>query len=254
MRAILVSGGLLAIAAVFGLGVIVGRFVLSHESDAVSAPTNAIAGPIGPDNPLADPYAVLSTDPSLNAPPPAIAAPLPPATPPGQLTPPVSPIITARAESDAAIASGDNNGECNIVVAQNAPIRSWGTMDKIKATAIGPTCGTGIVRIILESAEGGALYTLQAPARDFGIKEGASADDVRNTLTQLLPTNAVRAAAYPEWLINGAAPTRTEFSRDSYEAIRTSNAPVICLKLPASAQRCVAAEPTGGQVRVFSRG
>lgn len=253
MRAIVVSGGVLAVAAVFGLGVVVGRFVLSHDSAAVSAPTNAIMGPTGMDNPLGDPDAALGTDPSLNAPPPTIAAPLPPATPPGQAVAAVAP-ITARLESDAAIASGTSQSDCNIRVSHNAPVRSWTKMDKITATAIGPNCGSGVVRIMLETPEGAALYSLQAPARDFGISADASAEVVKSKLTELLPTNAVRAAAYPEWPATGPAPTRTEFTRETYEAIRASNAPVVCLKMPTASQRCVATDPASGQVRVFSRG
>ena len=127
-------------------------------------------------------------------------------------------------------------------------------MDRVTASAIGKTCSSGIVRILLESAEGAALYSLQAPARDFGINEGDSAEIVRSRLTQLLPSNAVRAAAYPQWSAGAEPPTRNEFTQDAYEAVRAANSPVVCLKLPTATQRCVAADPVSGQLKVFSRG
>lgn len=257
MRAIVVSGGVLAVAAVFGLGVVVGRFVLNRDNPSVSAPTNAIMGPPGLDNPLADPDAALSSDAALNAPPPAIAAPLPPMSPPGSVVavvPPPPPILTARAESDAAIAASAVTAACNVRVSHDAPVRSWTKKDRVTAIAVGDTCGTATIRILLETPEGTALYSLQAPARDFGIGAGASADQVKERLTQLLPTDAVRAAAYPVWNADAPAPTRNEFTRDAYEAVRAANNPVTCLKLPTATQRCVAADPGTGQVKVFSRG
>jgi hypothetical protein len=255
MRAIVVSGGVLAVAAVFGLGVVVGRFVLNQNNPSVSAPTNAILGQPGLDNPLADPDAALGTDSALNAPPPAVAAPLPPSSQPGiNLPPPPPPFVSAKAESDAAIAASAVTAACNVRVSHDAPVRSWTKKDRVTAIAVGDTCGRATIRVLLETPEGTALYSLQAPASDFGIGANASADEVRNRLTQLLPTDAVRAAAYPAWNADAPAPTRNEFTRETYEAVRAADNPVTCLKLPTGSQRCVAADPSNGQVRVFSRG
>jgi hypothetical protein len=262
MRAIVVSGGVLAVAAIFGLGVVVGRFVLTKNQPAVSAPSNAIMGQPGLDNPLGDPNAALGTDPSMTALPPAPAAPLPPAVPPQSATaapagpapnPPALPVISARAASDAAMAASAVTSACNVRVSKDAPIRSWSQKDRVSAVAVGDKCGDATIRILLETPEGAALYSLQAPARDFGITKDASADDVRNRMTQLLPTDTIRAAAYPEWKDGDNSPTRSEFSRDSYEALRTANGPVTCLKLPNAGQRCLASDPANGQIKVFSR-
>jgi hypothetical protein len=259
MRAIVVSGGVLLVAAVFGMGVVVGRFVLSRDTPSVNAPTNAIVGPAGLDNPLGDPDAVLSADASLNAPPPTTAAPLEPLVQPGMpapinAPPAPAPLITAQAESDAAFAASAVTSACNLRVSRDAPVRSWSKKDRVTAIALGDSCATATIRIVLETVEGTALYSLQAPARDFGITASTSAEAVRERLSQLLPTDAVRAAAYPAWTVDAAPPTRSEFSRDVYEAVRSANNPVTCLKLPTATQRCVAADPTSGQVKVFSRG
>jgi hypothetical protein len=261
MRAIVVSGGILGIAAVFGLGVVVGRFILTRDAPVVSAPTNAILGPSGMDNPLGDPNADLGSDPSINALPPAPNAPLPPATPPQSasnvLTPPNPapiPAISARTESEAAIAASAVSSACNIRISKDAPIRSWSQKDRVTANAVGDSCGNSTIRITLETPEGASLYSLQAAARDIGISPQATADEVRNRISQLLPVDAVRAAAYPPWVNGDTSPTRSEFSRESYEAVRAANAPVTCLKMPNAALRCVASDPSNGQIKVFSRG
>jgi hypothetical protein len=255
MRAIVVSGGILAVAAIFGVGVVVGRFVLDRDAPSVSSQTNAIIGFPDTDNALASPDNAVIGDTSLNAPPPTIAAPLPPLTQPGiAIVPPKPPVVSPRAESEAAIAASSVTVACDIKVSKNAPIRSWGAKDRVTVTALGQSCGASTIRIMLETPEGTALYSLQAPARDFGITTSATPDDVRDRLLRLIPTDAVRAAAYPAWPADGAAPTRSEFTRDNYEAVRAANNPVTCLKLPTGSQRCVAADPSNGQIKVFSRG
>jgi hypothetical protein len=258
MRAILVSGGVLAIAGIFGLGIVFGRFILDRDAPVASAPSNTIIGPRDIGEYLPDSDGVI-TDSSRNAAPPASAAPLPPAIPPSAWTahsvpPPQLAINSAKTEADAVAALSNSAPSCTVRVSASATVRSWKQKDQVSATAIGPTCGTSVVRIMLETPKGSALYSLQAPAKDFGIALNASAADVRNRLTAILPTNAVRAAAYPAWIAGGSPPTRTEFSREAYEAIRAANNPVICLKMPTAAQRCVAAEIGSGQVKVFSRG
>jgi hypothetical protein len=260
MRAIVISGGVLAIAAVFGLGVVVGRFVLTRDvPPVVSAPTNEMLGTTGLDNPVGDPNAVLSGDPSLNALPPAPAAPLPPALPPGYATtspttPTQSAAITARDASVGAMEAASVTASCNIRVSRDAPIRSWTQKDRISVSAIGDTCGASVIRISLETPTGASLYSLQASARDFGISPEATAEDVRDRINQILPTDAVRAAAYPPWSIGGPPPATSEFTRDAYEAVRAANAPVTCVLMPSAPQRCLATDPTNGQIKVFARG
>jgi hypothetical protein len=201
-----------------------------------------------------DPNLTAGADAGLDGIPTVPAAPLPPATSAGgEASAMASAEMNPRGEAIAAAASVDAN-TCSVRVSEGAAVRSWNLKDKVSASAIGATCGNSIIRIMLETPEGSALYALQAPARDFGISETATAEEVREKLMTLLPTNAVRAAAYPAWDADGPAPTNTEFTRETYEAIRAANHPVICLKLPSASQRCVAADPATKQIKVFSRG
>jgi hypothetical protein len=257
VRLIVASGAALALVVTFGLGVVVGKFVLSPNQPLASAPTNAIMGPVGLDNPLADPDAVLSTDPSVTAPAPP-AVPEPPTTGPNEVVIPTpGPLVNGigpRAESDAAMAAGNVVQQCDIKVSQPIAIRTWKAPDRVTIMALGNECASGNIRVTLETNEGRALYTLQAPARDFGIPATATADQIRDRLTTLLPANAVKSDTYPAWPEGVESPTRSEFTRETYEAIRQADAPVVCLKLPTSAQRCVAQDPKSGQLRVFARG
>ncbi len=257
MRLMVASGAALALVLSFGLGVVVGKFVLSPGEPLASAPTNAIMGPVGLDNPLGDPYSVLSTDPSLTAPAPP-AVPVPPATGPNEVVIPTpGPLVNGvgpGGESDTAMAATSAMSLCDVKVSQAIAIRSWKVVDRVIIMATGNDCASGSIRVTLETNEGRALYTLQAPARDFGIPPTASPEQIRDRLTMLLPANAVKSSAYPAWVDGSESPTRSEFTRETYEAIRQADAPVVCLKLPTSAQRCVAQDPKSGQLRIFARG
>lgn len=257
MRLIVASGAALALVVSFGLGVVVGKFVLSPNQPLASAPTNAIMGPVGLDNPLADPDAVLSTDPSVTAPAPP-AVPAPPISGPNEVVIPTpGPLVNGigpRAESDAAMAAASSVQQCDIKVGQSIAIRNWKAADRVTIMATGNDCASGSIRVTLETNEGRALYTLQAPARDFGIPATASPDQIRDRLTTLLPAGAVKSSDYPAWPEGSESPSRSEFTRETYEAIRQADTPVVCLKLPTSAQRCVAQDPKSGQFRVFARG
>jgi hypothetical protein len=255
VRLIVVSGGVLAIAAIFGLGVVVGRFVLKDDRTVVSAPTNAIMGPSGVDNPLGDPNAALAGDPAASALPPAAPSALPPARPPQGIVSTVgaATALSARSESDAAMEASAITASCNVRVSKDIAIRSWSQKDRISVVAIGPTCDTASIRLMLETSEGAALYSLQTPARDLGILAGDTEETVRTRLAQLLPTDSVRAAAFPQWTPDTPSPNRSEFTQESYEAVRTANNPVTCLKFPTTNQRCVAGDLASGQIKVFSR-
>lgn len=249
MRAIMVAGSAFALAAVFGAGVVVGRFVLDQPGSPVQQPATALPGLSGLDDPLGNPDALLEGDPSLIAPPPVPPRPLPPATAPG-LAGSIDAMAAARAESDAAQLAG----ACSVRVSKQMPVRDWNEPGQVVAEANGDTCGRALVRLTLQGRDGAVLYAMSAPAADFGLGEGATPDQLRAALDQALPNSARRASAYEGWTEGSAGPAGTEFDRQGYEAVRAGNAPVICLRVPSAPSRCIAADPTGGTMRVFSRG
>ncbi|WP_284358461.1 hypothetical protein [Candidatus Phycosocius spiralis] len=257
MRLIMVSGAALTVIIVFGLGVVVGKFVLSSNPPVANSPSNAILDPAGLVNPLADPDAAVGSDPNVITPPPA-PLPAPPASAINEVviaTPSnLPPESGVHDETELSMSADKASSQCDIKVNQSLAIRSWKSLDKVTIMATGPDCASGNIRIMLETAEGRALYTLQAPTRDFGIAANANADQIKDRLSGLLPPSALKASDYPAWPVGSDSPTRSEFTRETYETIRDSGAPVVCLKLPSSAQRCVAQDPKSGQFRVFARG
>jgi hypothetical protein len=254
MRTIVVSGGVLVIATAFGLGVVFGRFVLTRDLPNPPTAINEVVTVPGVGDYVTVPSPAFEAAPSLSVTLPAAPPPLPASAPPEPPLATAPRLQDGRAQAAAAIAPSPIEPGCAIQVSQDASVRSWDMTDKVIATAIGQTCATATINLSLEPPDGAALYTLQAPARDFGITEATSEEEVRNRLSQLLPREAVRAGSYPEWHAKSPAPTRTEFSRDAYETVRAADAPVICLKLPTGSARCIAADPVSNRLKVFSRG
>jgi hypothetical protein len=134
------------------------------------------------------------------------------------------------------------------------PMRDFAQPGQVVAEAAGDTCGAALVRLTLRGQTGDVLYTLAAPASDFGLTGEATPDQLRAALDAALPNSARRASAYEAWGAGSAGPAGTEFDQAGYEAVRAANAPVICLKVPSAPSRCIAADAATGQMRVFSRG
>lgn len=250
MRAMMVAGMGFAVAAAFGAGIVVGRFVLDRPDAAASPPATALPGLSGLDNGF-DPNAVLEGDPSLVAPPPVPPRALPPvvATPPDTITGDPSTDL-ARMESEAAQMAG----ACSVRLAKRMPIRDWTEPGQVVAEASGATCGTALVRLTLRTSQGQVLYTLTAPAADFGLTDEATPEQALAVLDAALPNSARRAGAYEAWPEGAASHGGSELGRAGYEAVRAADAPVICLNVPSAPSRCIAADPTSNQMRVFSRG
>lgn len=231
MRAIYVSGGLFALIAAFGLGVVFGRFVLKSDN-STEISNSSIPGLFGQgqDN-NGDVNQILD--------------------PAQMLPPPPTPNNMAQAEANAASIAARN---CTVNATRSMPIKNWNNIGSISAIASGETCGNSLVRIILKTPDGKPVFTMTAPAHDFGVALDANTDALKSALEAALPDSAVRAAAYPAWKEGDAAPSGSEFNRDTYEAIRAANSPVICVKLPSAPQTCLASDPNTNEIKTLSRG
>lgn len=236
MRAIYVSAGLFSLLAAFGLGIVVGRFVMKDGPQDVAMNQNAIPGLFGQNNefsaagiPNQDPAQMLPTAPN----------------------PPQANLTAAQAEAMASASAAKN---CSVSASRSMPIRNWNSTGSISAVAVGESCGTAVVRFVLKTSDGRTLFTLTAPARDLDVAEGASADALKDAIERSLPDSAVRAAAYPQWKEGAPTPLGTEFNRETYEAIRAQNLPVICIKLASAPQTCFASDPNSNEIKTLSRG
>lgn len=243
MRSVVVAGAVLGLSLAFGLGVVVGRFVLNDDGTGpmASTPLPGLFGAGGGE-------AMGVEDPSLLDAPPAPPGPLAPAVAPGSaLTPEEQ---AARAESEAAMAASG----CQVRVSRRMPVRDFASTGEVVAETSGGACGDTLVRISIQGPDGATLYSMSAPAADFGVPASADPATLRSALDSALPASAVRGGAYPGWADGAAAPAGTEFDRNAYEAVRAADNPVVCIKMPTAPERCVAASPEGGPMRVMSRG
>lgn len=239
MRALKVSTIVFVIVAIIGIAVIMGRFVFklgpaqigeepkmaSIEADLVS--TNSV------------------TDQAFD---------------PAQMLPP-SPVIeqpkNANSMSGAAqeaASSSMASSNCAVNVEKPISISDWNNKGVVSASAEGNDCQSAIIRIEIKSNQGKSLFSMSAPARDFGMSANSNSENLRNALNNALPNSAVRANAYPKWDNDESKPFGTEFDKATYEKIRAQSAPVICIKLPTAPQTCIAANPETGDIRTFSRG
>ena len=254
MRLLQVSIGLLGLGIAFGLGVIVGRFVL--DTPGASSMPGSMAGIPG-SVPGGMPGESAGLEPFGNDPfegPPAPPRPLPPAVAPQDGTSPGTGddqgIVNARAESDAAMAAAG----CRARVTKPIAVRTWSTAGQVQADISGPRCSEASVRIVVASADGSTIYETSVRGQDLGLEDGAPAQAIQRRLERLLPDEAVRAQAYPAWSDSGPPPVATGFSREAYEAVRASDGPVVCLALPANGQRCLATDPASGRTDIMSNG
>lgn len=245
MRTLYVSAALFGVLASFGLGVVVGRFVIKNdqgENAAQMAPEIGVFGATAEANGAID----ANLDPAQMLPVPAA-----PNAPQKSIVSADAVAVSARTEAEAFQSASKN---CAISVSRAVPIKSWNQSGSVSAITEGEDCGSSLVRILVKNPEGRTVFTMSAPAGDFGIAADADAAQLKAALSRALPDSAVRAAAYPVWKEGDKAPTGTEFGREAYEAIRAANAPVICVKIPSAPQTCLAADQSSGEVKTLLRG
>ena len=245
MRTLYVSAALFGVLASFGLGVVVGRFVIKNDDGmnaAQVAPDIGIFGATAETNGAID----ANLDPAQMLPPPAA-----PNSPQKSIVSAEAVAVSARSEAEAFQSASKN---CSISVSRAVPIKSWEQSGSVSAITEGENCGTSLVRILVKNPEGKTIFTMSAPAGDFGVAPSADAGELKAALARALPDSAIRAAAYPAWKEGDKAPNGTEFGREGYEAVRAANAPVICVKIPSAPQTCLAADPSSGEVKTLLRG
>lgn len=239
MRALKVSTIVFAIVAIIGIAVIMGRFVfkLGPARIGEEPQMTSIEAEIASTNSVTD----QAFDPAQMLPPSPV------------IEQPNTTIATSSA-SQEAMASAQASSNCAVSVAKPISISDWNNKGSVSASAEGNDCQSAIIRIEIKSNQGKSLFTMSAPARDFGMSANSNVDNLRNALNNALPNSAVRANAYPKWDNDENKPFGTEFDKATYEKIRAQSAPVICLKLPSAPQTCIAANPETGDIRTFSRG
>ncbi len=225
---------MLGILVLIGGAIVVLRFVLGHAKDEVAVNAQIVNGTMY-DGPSVD----VELDPSQVIPAPAI----------------IEAPATAKID-DAAIADASAQAAMNCAVSsvKNLAISDWNTRGTVSAQADGDTCGQALVRLLVRDGADKIVFTMTAPARDFGVAPDADGTSLKDAIEKTLPQSSTHANSFPEWKNNDTKPFGTEFDQATYEKLRAEDVPIICLKLPSAPQTCIAENPKDGMYHTFVRG
>ena len=130
--------------------------------------------------------------------------------------------------------------------------------DTITAHADGPTCLQAMVTFVVRNARGDPLWTFASTYYDMttgGIAPSnapaVSSQQVDAFLARWANVTAQNTAQLPEWrqgashvIGSGGFTYNTSYSRDSYEAIRQRNTPMICFAAAVATTQCLIIDPS----------
>lgn len=226
---------ILGILLLIGGGLVVWRFVLGHAKDEVVvntqiATTNEYLGGTNSD----------PIDPSQMLPAPAIIE--------------VPTTIVKVDDATIAEASAQASMNCAVSSVKSVAISNWETRGTVSAQADGDNCGQALVRLLVRDNNEKIVFTMTAPARDFGVEPDADGVALKSAIEKSLPQNSAHAGSFPQWASADTKPFGTEFDQATYEKLRTADVPIICLKLPSAPQTCIAESPKDGMYHTFVRG
>ena len=233
MKAVTISIIALGVVGIIGVGITASRFIINDKNN--SPQENSNLSIIGDDaTNETDLSNLLGHEPQNNQ--------------DDQIK---KPVVDANLE---AIANNQAVAGCLIKVSKKIPYKDWNNYGAVSAIAEGDNCLDSIVRIMVKSSEGKIMFTMAAPARDFGISDPSDKRGLQIAMSKSLPDSAIRAAAYPEWNNDDDAPYGTEFTKVGYQKARDNNIPVICLKVPTAPQTCVAYDAASSKMKTLQRG
>lgn len=226
---------ILGILLFIGGALVVWRFVLGHAKNEVVVNAQLAGG----SEYVAD-SSEKEIDPSQILPAPAI----------------IEVPVTMEKMNDAAIADASAQAAMNCAASSVKAIAlaDWETRGTVSAQADGDSCGQALVRLFVRDNNEKIVFNMTAPARDFGVPADADGGTLKAAIEKSLPQAAAHANSFPAWTDNATKPFGTEFDQATYEKLRASDVPIICLKLPSAPQTCIAKSPKDGMFHTFVRG
>jgi hypothetical protein len=237
VRALTVSAILFGVLVAFGLGILVGRFVLGDQQ---TIPAETVLPPL----PGEASGAGLAQD----------------AVPVGALpSPPASVVLpsdlAASSAVNAALASSET-AACDIRIARGMPLRSFAKPDRMVIQSQGEDCTSAVVTLSIQDSGGSPLYSFSAPASALGFagNAGETKESLMGFLNRYAPTTARSSARLPVWAEGSEGPALPNgvsllAERPFYEAIRAQSAPLFCHRASTRLTKCFAADPEDGLVK-----
>ena len=128
--------------------------------------------------------------------------------------------------------------------------------DTVSAMSAGPSCAQAVVTLVVRDANGDPLWAFAKTYHDLrtggvpppGVAPPAvSVENMQKFLDSLADVTTMQSGQLPDWIDGAAGPTdasrpfhySTAYQRDTYEALRASNRPLICYAAAAEATQCL---------------
>ena len=128
--------------------------------------------------------------------------------------------------------------------------------DMISAISEGPSCAQAVVTLVVRNADGDPLWVFANTYHDLhtggvappGIAPPAvTVEEMEKFLQSFANVTAMQSGQLPHWTDGAPGPAdasrpfhySTAYQRDTYEALRASNRPLICYAAAAEATQCL---------------
>jgi len=237
VRALTVSAILFGVLVAFGLGILVGRFVLGDQQ---TIPAETVLPPL----PEEASGAGMAQD--------AIPS---DALPSGSASLALPSDLAASSAVSAAV-SASETAACDIRIARGMPLRSFAKPDRMVVQSQGEDCSAAVVTLSVQDSGGSPLYSFSAPASALGFaaNAGETKESLMGFLNRYAPTTARSAARLPVWTDGTEGPSLPAgvtllAERPFYEAIRAQSAPLFCHRASVRLTKCFAVDPDDGLVK-----
>lgn len=131
--------------------------------------------------------------------------------------------------------------------------------DIITTRSEGPTCAQAVVTLVARNAHGDPLWALAATHYSMSAGDGALPDplpavddaQMQAFLAGWADVTQMRSSELPQWRADAASLAEsvqtfsyfTSFDRETYEALRARDLPMICLASAAETSQCVLVDP-----------
>jgi hypothetical protein len=140
--------------------------------------------------------------------------------------------------------------------------------DTVSARSEGPTCAQAVVTLTVRNRDGDPLWVFANTYHDLhtggvpppGITPPTvTTDEMEYFLTGFVDVTQMRSSQLPAWTDGAAGPAdpsrpfhySTAFPRDTYEALRASDRPLICYAAAAEATQCLIIDPASNSPAVI---
>jgi len=140
--------------------------------------------------------------------------------------------------------------------------------DTISAHSEGPSCAQAVITFVIRNASGDPLWTFASTYYDLhtggvpppGITPPVvTVEEMQKFLDGTVNVTQMRSGQMPDWAEGAAGPAdatrplhyNTAYPRETYEALRASDRPLLCYAAAADATQCLIIDPASNSPAVI---